>query len=305
MTGRHAVIGNEILTATIDSLGCRVISLNHHPSRSEVLFRSPWKTSAPNEHPVDRRGWLEAWGGGWDVLVPNAGAPAAVEGRRHGFHGDASLEDWDVRGAGATEVHGTWLERSGLAVERRISVLGPTLRIESTLSNQSNRPLPFLWVEHLVLESCTFGRAAITARGDLVALSDLGPSATDWQSRLAWPNADLGGTGSVENWSELPLTPGSRFGVLVDVSSPVRLNGPRLSAEVRWSTATLPFMWIWVEHLSGTWLPEDRMISCVGLEPANTATGEGLAVSRARGDGAVLSPEGDWDCWVELEVFQS
>lgn len=289
------------LVARIDEIGCRIASLVHRGTGRELLFVAPWSRRPLADGPVTNESWVEHWPGGWDVLVPNAGAPSTVAGVAHGFHGEASVEVWRMETAGPTAAIGRWRDRTGLAVERSIRVDGARLRVESIVTNPTSTPVPFLWVEHLILDAGLLGSGArLDLSGRVVALGDSRGPTDGWDAFEPWPTVRR--HGSLEDWGRLPPAGSARLGALREVRPPVGISGTNgTSVKLRWSVDVLPFLWLWIENRAAT-LPDGLTINCVGLEPANTASGEGLAASLERGEGQLLAPDGRWTSWIELDV---
>jgi hypothetical protein len=190
-------------------------------------------------------------------------------------------------------------------VERDVTLDGATLRVKSTVENPADRVLPFVWVEHLILDLDNLGvDAELNLAGRAVALDDSGPPTNGWESASTWPIVHR--RGCAENWGRLPAAPEARNGVVTGVRSPVEINGTSgMSLRLRWAHDTLPYLWLWIEHGLADALPEGARISCIGIEPANTASGEGLATSLARGDGVRLTPGERWTVWAELELLMT
>ena len=296
------LVGDQ-LTATLDETGMRIASLVHRPTGRETLFVSPWARQPHPAGPATNAEWVASWPGGWDVLVPNAGAPASVDGRQHGFHGAASVEPWRFTEHGAARATGAWRDRDGLAVERDVTLDGATLRVTSMVENAADRVLPFVWVEHLIVDIGNLGvDAELGLTGRAVALDDSGPPTDGWESASPWPIVHR--RGRAEDWSRLPKGAEARNGLVTGVRSPVAINGTSgMSLRLRWADDVLPYLWLWIENGLADALPEGATISCIGIEPANTASREGLATSLGRGDGVRLAPGERWSVWAELEVL--
>jgi hypothetical protein len=295
------IAGNE-LVAVVDEVGCRIASLVPRRTGRELLFVAPWEPRPLADGPATTASWLASWRGGWDVLTPNAGAPATVGGVARGFHGEASVGRWAVERLDASSVRGRWRDRTGLTVERAISLDGMRLRVDNRVANETSTPVPFAWVEHMILDAAPFGEGSqLDLSGSVLALGATRGPSDGWHAVETWPNVRTAGT--VEDWGRLPPAGSSRSAVLTTPRSPIAVAGRHgTSVQLRWSVDTLPYLWLWIEHDATRTLPDGCAIDCVGVEPANTASGEGLAESLRRGDGCVLAPGDRWTSWVELEV---
>jgi len=171
-TGERKVVelAGSDLVARVDELGCRIASLRHRASGGEVLFVAPWTSRPLPPRPASNAEWVAHWRGGWDVLVPNAGAPSGGGDDARGFHGEASVERWSLQVEAPERLTGRWTDRTGLTVERSIAVDGPRLHVASTATNPTTEPVPFVWVEHLILDGAWVGpRARLDVTGRAVA----------------------------------------------------------------------------------------------------------------------------------------
>ena len=195
-----------------------------------------------------------------------------------------TVETGDVESGGPTAAIGRWRDRSGLAVERSIRVDGARLRVESVVTNPMSNPVPFLWVEHLILDAALLGPGArLDLSGRVVALGDSRGPTDGWDAFEPWPT--VRNHGALEDWGRLPPAGSARLAALRELRPPVGISGiDGTSVRLSWSVDVLPFMWLWIENGAAT-LPDGLTINCVGLEPANTASGEGLAASLERGEG--------------------
>jgi hypothetical protein len=294
------LVGPE-LAVRIDPIGCRIASVVHRGHDREVLFVAPWPRHLLGTGPATNERWVAHWPGGWDVLTPNAGAPSDLAGIARGFHGEASVEPWEIEVRDDTTAVGRWRDRSGLTVERSIRVDGPRVRVANDATNPTTAPVPFVWVEHLILDADLLGAARLDLSGRAVALDDTRRATDGWDAAAPWPT--VRNAGRDEDWGRLPPAGSARMGSVRDTRPPVRVAGEHgLSLRLDWSVTTLPYLWVWIEHAASAALPGGHAINCVGLEPANTASGDGVAAGLARGDGHVLAPGDAWSSWVELHV---
>src|SRR5580658_9147951 len=74
--GVHALtLRNAHLEVTVlPDKGADIYALVHRPTGVDVMFKSPWGLRAPGLWPAaatSMERWLEAYGGGWQLLLPN------------------------------------------------------------------------------------------------------------------------------------------------------------------------------------------------------------------------------------------
>jgi galactose mutarotase-like enzyme len=268
----------------------------------ELLFQAPWPAGPLDVADLDEDAWTTAWQGGWNLLFPNAGADCEIGGIRHPFHGAASITPWAVLETSASTVRLHWEGADGLAVQREISVVAGTLRVENAVTNDGPRPAPFILVEHLILGADVLGpstRVRIET-ASVTALANEGHRLN--AAKAEWPLVVR--EEATEDWSVRPPAGTARFGALQDVLERVVLvDVPDRDLRLRlsWSEG-FPHVWFWEERACEISPPWMQQAVCLGLEPSTSATGEGLAAALQRGDAAALEPGAEAHTSVELEV---
>src|SRR5262249_39387914 len=93
--------------------------------------------------------WIEAYGGGWQVLLPNGGDATVEHGVEWGFHGEAGLGPWGGGGGGATRGGcSPQLVRAPPRPRRAGGGGGPGLPIEGEGGNGSDEAIEVMWGHH-------------------------------------------------------------------------------------------------------------------------------------------------------------
>jgi galactose mutarotase-like enzyme len=268
----------------------------------ELLFQAPWSAGPLDVANLDEEAWTTAWQGGWNLLFPNAGAACEIGGVRHSFHGAASTTPWAVLETSPSTVRLHWERADGLSVEREISVVAGTLRVENAVTNGGPRPAPFILVEHLILGADVLGpstQVQIEA-ASTTALANEGHRLSEVKHE--WPFVVRGD--ATEDWSVRPPAGTARFGALQGVLERViHVDVPDRDLRLRlsWSDG-FPHVWFWEERACEISPPWMQQAVCLGLEPSTSATGEGLAAALQRGDAAALESGAEAHTCVELEV---
>jgi galactose mutarotase-like enzyme len=295
-------LANGQLEVVIDpGFGAEVRSLQP-AGGPELLFQAPWKRAEPPAGEADEVAWTGVWRGGWQLLFPNAGEACEAAGRRHGFHGAASLAWWRVERAETDRAELSWTDAGGLAVHRSFALDEARLRVQTAVRNTRPVELPFVLVEHLIFgEPLARAGSSIEMPGaTLQPLADDG-SLLPGSTGTAWPFANL--DGRVEDWSRGAESPSSRFGSVSAIPARrARVASPNLdhAIEVHWSE-TLPYLWFWEER-GGAGAPLEQ-VSCLGLEPATVPTSQGLATGLERGEASLLAPHDAAEFAVEVRVM--
>jgi galactose mutarotase-like enzyme len=268
----------------------------------ELLFQAPWPACPQELAGRDEEAWTTAWQGGWNVLFPNAGAACEVDGRIHPFHGAASFMPWAVIDQDDAAVRLRWASDDGLTIEREVSVAARAVRVENVVRNEGPRSAPFMLVEHLILGGDVLG-ASTRVRIDAAKVIELANEGHRTGREDAWPRIVRDGT--PDDWSARPPDHAARYGALHALTDrALHVEVPERSLELRLSWPEgFPYLWFWEERAWEIAPPWNRRAVCLGLEPATSSTGEGLAAALERGDTLVLEPGGEKRTVVALEVI--
>jgi hypothetical protein len=271
-------VSNRELVVTIDeSLGgeIRQIEFDGDPVLAFDDWPAPIRASRSCTYGDAKLDWLSEYRGGWQLLIPNAGAACEVEGLPLPFHGEWSRTQVDVVDVSPTCVSMESGTRLPFVVRRQVCVLDSPARvtITTTISNCSEQAQPFLWGEH---------PAFFAAPGDHI---DLAPgtvvnAADELQHEAVWPKGTLGepsldrvpSTRPLESVHYLPNRP----------EGWAALRRDHLGVALVWDVADFPHLWLWRE-LGSTGFPFYGRTSIVALEPACSWPGDGLAASIERG----------------------
>jgi hypothetical protein len=305
LEGGHAglLLETDAIAVTIlPDKGCDVYSIIDPQSGVDVLFKSPWGLLPESGlyDPNSPGHWLRRYPGGWQVILPNGGAPSEPYGTAWGFHGEACLIPWEVEPRGDRVLAArTELFYAPLAVEREMEVDGPSLRIRETVTNLGRDSLDFMWGHHpafgapFLEEGClvSVGARAYTADdeapGTLVAAGSV----------HAWPIVE---TADGENL-DLSVVPGpdeirDHLGYLTDFESPYfAITNPRLGlgAAVRWTPGILDSAWFWQEVHSSSGFPWFRRAYVTAVEPNSTIPAQGVEKAREKGGELVTLDSGE------------
>ena len=282
------ILRSDALLLRIDSgHGAEVIDLVDLRSGRQLLGRPPFASLPARAGELDEDTWTASYRGGWQLLTPNAGSACAVAGTRHGFHGRASNDPWQVLEhdtAGATL---RWAGH-GHTVERRLSVADAT--VHADVRWESAERLPLLAVEHLALGIELLDPEVVIElpAGRAVEMAErAGPSRAPADAPL-WPEIGLA-DGSRERGDSWPLTrPRARLACVQQVpEGNARVVNARTGAGVAlsWDRERLPHVWIWheVRTTGGPWRGMTEMLV---IEPASVPHHLGLETAIAEGQAA-------------------
>ena len=314
VVGRILVLENEQIRATVlPDQGADLASLIDQRTGHELLFQAPGgrrdrRWLPPYED--SQSNWMAAYGGGWQVLCPNAGAETNGPGVRWGYHGEACLLAWTVLRAAprAAELE-VRLSTAPLHLRRRISLQNEAIRVEEELTNESEAGIEVMWVQHpafgqpLIGPGARLETAARLIRTDSELAGDTLAAGRQWP----WPVA-ADRRGRPVDLRELP-GPLQRRALLAYLENfdrhEVAIVNQRLDLRVtlRWSGEAWPSAWLWQEVHATKHYPWFGRAHVVAIEPASTVPAWGA--QRARQHGGSLLYLGARACrtsWIELEA---
>jgi Domain of unknown function (DUF4432) len=284
---------NDLQVTILPAKGADIYALADRRTGVDVLFKSPWGTRSPGpwlRAATSMERWVEAYPGGWQVLLPNGGDECVEQGVTWGYHGEAALVPWEVTGTGDTwATLETRLFTVPLRVEREFTLDGPVLRLAETVTNESAADLEVMWSHHPAFGAPFLDSGCLLSAGCRSVLADdeapgtlLAPG-----SRHAWPHATTA-AGDPLDLRRIP-GPGEPRAVLAYLgdftSGYFAITNPRLRLGVglRWPLDTFGQAWLWQEVMSGEGWPWYQRAYAVAVEPAGTIPGHGMRGARARG----------------------
>ncbi len=220
-----------------------------------------------------RADWLRHYGGGWQLLTPNAGDECTVDGVNHPFHGEVSKIAWARQRRSETSMTITAQAVNSLIVTRTMCLVPgrAELEVTTTLKNESDARVPAIFVEHIALASGDDMKVQASERSVWAFPAEPNVLAAErpWSSEFAGP-IEVGSSrvmhlfrGS-EGWVELR-------------------REHRDSVRVEWNPAELPYLWYWQERRTQGF-PFYGRCDVAGLEPASAVFADGLAEAAVRGD---------------------
>jgi len=279
--------------------GGDILSATWRPLGVDVLWSSPWglrQHGAVATAGDSVTALMESYPGGWQTVFPNGGDATVEHGVEWGMHGEAWLSPWDFTvGDGAVELT-TRLVRSPFALHKRIALDAASITVTETATNVGGVAVEAMWSHHpafgapLIDGSARLDSAARTIIVDDVRDTSVGDLLVG--GRGMWPDAPTrdGAT------ADLRILPGpaeavDRFAYLTDFDRgwAAITNAPLgLRAELEWDLTVMPHAWLWVEAHATPTFPWYAGAYVVGVEPASSIPGQGIARARAK-TGTTLS----------------
>ena len=276
----HVIRTGPFVVEIDERLGGEITRVRYDTAELLAVYdwKSPVRVSSSSGYGDPKLDWLSEYRGGWQLLVPNAGAACVVDGVPLPFHGEWSRTAVTVTERAVDRVVMTAGTRLPLVIEREVRVAtGPDrLLVRTTVTNESDRAVPFVWGEH---------PAFAVDHGDEI---DLPPSLV-----VALDGTELG------DWP--PTTDRGRLD-LVDTAEPVEsvhfvvglaagwaaLRRRDIGVALAWDVADFPAAWLWHEIASPGY-PFYGRACLVAIEPASSWPGDGLASAVERGQATTLA----------------
>jgi hypothetical protein len=277
-------ISNQNLTIKIDeSLGGEIqqIEFDGDPLLAFDDWHAPVKSSRSRTYGDEKLDWLSEYRGGWQLLVPNAGAACVIDNLPLPFHGEWSRTKVDIVHTSPSEVSMQAGTRLPFVVRRTIRVCNDPARVQitTTVTNIAESPYPFVWGEH---------PAFLASPGDQIDMppGDVLDAADELHRTTTWPDGPLGDS----RLDRVPsVRPTESVHFLPDRSSGwVALRRAHVGVALVWDIIDFPHLWLWRE-LGSTGFPFFGRTSIVALEPACTWPGDGLANAVDRGQAHFLN----------------
>ena len=283
----------DIEAVILPDKGADIYSLTDRRTGVDVLFKSPWGRRSAGPWPraaSSMQRWVEAYPGGWQVLLPNGGDECVEQNVTWGYHGEAALVPWQVLQAGETAATlETRLFTVPLHVRREFTLCGAVLRLTETVTNDSPQELEVMWIHHPAFGAPFLEHGCLLSAGCASVLADheapgtlLAPA-----SEHRWPHArDVSGGPLDLRAIPGPDEPRSVLAYLGDFTSGYfAITNPRLrlGAGLRWPLEVFPRAWLWQEVHAGEGWPWYQRAYAVAVEPASTIPGHGMGTARAQG----------------------
>ncbi len=259
------------------------LSLNQTP----LLAVASWARRKPVQEAV-REDWVAAWGGGWQCLLPSSGIHSEVDGRFQGFHGNGSQRPWKLVAESENCATAKWRD-DGLWASRTITLASKMVHVSTELGNDGPTVRRATATEHL-----TFG-TRVSNDVQILGLSEMCPIG---------PTGIPGDLVPGVSWTRINrLTRRTAFGVCrPETSAGVSLLCEDFQLQIRWSTAELPFVWIWQELSTRTEYPWGGRTRALGIEPSSIDSEAGLAHAVERDVAWIIEPGTSRRWFVEIEL---
>lgn len=246
--------------------------------------------------------------GGWYELFPNAGVACEFDGRPMTAHGDVQHAAWTggadpARGSDVSVTLASESSDLPFSIAKTITLSGESarLRIEETITNRSERRLPYLWGQHI-----TFGAAFLTGsvitlppgtlRGTVTMGDGEDGSDASAVGELAAVPTSTGRTVDLSRFPREPLRAMLFSEVLTETRYAIANEPLGVVASVSWDPGAWPYLWFWAhraEHAGG-------LVACA-IEPQACEVPV-LSEAVAAGRAPTLDAGESRAAWIEFEL---
>ncbi len=297
--------GGETLIRVDPRHGAEVLDLVDLRTGRQLLGRPPFGSRPPRGGELSEEEWSLGWRGGWQSCFPSYGNACRLDGVRHGFHGRASADPWELVDREASRATLSW-RGHGLKATKEISAApagsGCEVRVEVALEALEAES-PAIALEHIAL-----GLEVIEPELEL-ELPDGEASELDAQLRPVRP------PGEAPFWPEIGLDEGgergdrwsladerSRLFVVRDVADGFsRVVNPARgqTVEITWDRERLPHVVVWHEaRVSGGIWRQATEVLCI--EPCSVPHEAGLAPAAEDGLAWMVQPGEPLSWWTSV-----
>jgi hypothetical protein len=281
----------ELLVRLDPGHGGEILDLVDLQTGRQLLGRPPFASAEPLPGNLDEETWTARYRGGWQLAAPNAGSACEVNGVRHGFHGRASNDPWEVVDSSVSACALRW-SGHGLRIERGLALVEGSLEVSVEFTGLAARA-PLVALEHIALGAELLDPEVEIelAGGRAFELSESEGPPEPPAGAPAWPEALLL-DGSRERCDRWPISrPRSRLLAVADLPEGRALvrnaaTGQRL--ELVWEADWLRHLWLWheVRTYGGPWRQAAEVLV---VEPSSVPHSLGLAAAVDHGQARWLA----------------
>ena len=299
---------DEVRVTILPDKGADIYEIIDLNTGIDIMFKAPWGIRDPGpwlRSANSMQRWMEAYCGGWQVLLPNGGDECIENGAQWSYHGEAALLPWQVSSVSQTSATlTTSLFSVPLSVRRELQLSGSTFIVREEVRNESSERIEVMWSHHPAFGAPFLEEGCLLATGfRTVVADDLAPGTLlASNSRHSWPTVQTK-DGDTLDLRRIPgpEQPRAILAYLTDLDEPFfAITNPRVGLGVcfRWSPEVFDKAWLWQEVHTGAGWPWYRRTYAVAVEPASTIPGHGMSHARTLGNaGITLGP------WERREIL--
>ena len=269
------------------------------------LGRPPFSAAPPLAGDLDEATWTDRYRGGWQLVAPNAGMPSEVDGDFHGFHGGASIAQWNVVDVSNNSAR-LCVDNHGLRFTRTYLLDSNRLRIETQVEAVEG-PRPMVAVEHVVVGVQLLDPEVMldVSPGRAFDIEEPNGSLPLPSDAPFYPDV-LHLDGSIERMGSWHIDDvRARTFVISELAegvAQVRNLATGEAVQLTWDADVLPHLWVWQENRAtgGPWRHTTELL---GIEPAMVPHSIGLDAARQSGHAFMVTAERPCSWWIEAKLI--
>jgi hypothetical protein len=302
--------------------GTDVIEFDYKPRDMDFVWLSSGGVRNPTSYlstsPDPLATFMDYYPGGWQEVFPNGGTPSSYLGAQLGQHGEVSNLPWDYEivedDEDAVAVRFTVrTQKTPFLLEKELRLLSgeSALRVEETLTNESEVDLEAMWGHHIAFGHPFLGegcRIRLPEAATVIPHEEpIHPEGrrVRGDQRYTWPLAE-GESGEEVDLSVLPeMGTMSEMLYLTDLPEgwyEVENSEKGLGLRVTWDIERMPYLWFWQEYGASKFYPWYGRHYNIGLEPFSSYPTTGI--QEAVENGTALSVKAreklSFSCRVEV-----
>lgn len=292
------LVSDQLEVEIAPGKGADITAFRDRLTGIDALFTTPWRrptavvSSTSNDSRVN---WLTNYRGGWQVLIPNAGAEREHDGVTQGYHGEAAVLPWDVISHNPRSVElEVDLVTAPLRLHRCLTLDGASFTIEESVENLSPDATSFSWVHHPAFGAPFLDEDAYVLADAAFLITDasapgrgMPPDAIVPFPRFQTPVGQVDLTAV-----PAPHSGVDRFGALMGfqkATATIVSPNAGFAIQLSWDKDVFPYAWFWQECHATPGFPWYRRAYAAAIEPANVLPGTGQVGDVTRGASRPLS----------------
>lgn len=311
---------NDLLRVTLlPEKGSDIVEFVYKPHDLDFLWKAPWGLPPKPDSPLPRDGFMDFYEGGWQEILPSGGLPNTYSGVEYGLHGELWSLPWDV------QVESDSKDRVSVMLKCRLTTLPLSLQkrltlvrgesrlhIDETLTNESDRPVDFMWGHHPALgapflnENCILQVPA--ANMEVASVEAVPGDRLQSGTKHRWPVV----TGKDGHPLDLQIIPppsskcSDEFWLsgLTDGWFAVTDTRSKIGFGMTWDPQVFRGAWVWQEFGGTREAPWNGETYVMAVEPYSSYAINGLSGAVQRGEHLTIPARGRIETWLKAAAYQ-
>ena len=316
------ILENDLLRVVVlPEKGSDIIEFLYKPVGLDYLWKSPFGLPAkPDMERLPHDQFMDNYEGGWQEILPSGGEASSYAGVEYGLHGESWSLPWSVSSEDCQPALRVSVTLTGrltmlpLVIEKRLTLKAgeAILHVDETLTNESDRPVEFMWGHHPALGEpflngdCIMDIPAVKCEGGSVAghpaaRLGCGPE-YDYPIATAKDGLPI-------DLSVIPPPSARRCDEfwLPDIHEgwvAVTDTKRKIGFGLAWDLTVLNSLWVWQEFHGQTDPPWNGECYVMAVEPWSSYPLSGLGEAARRNTQIKLQPRGSLNTWLKAVAYE-